>query len=276
MENEEFDLVGEQNYNEPEEDEVEEKVEEEVVEEETEDEVEETEEEETHDDEDEEEEKPTQPVDNRTKALTQERARRKAAEKELKELKAKMEAAKEDEQQEDAVAKEREAYKKKMLDGDLVAEDVADKLLDVFADDLIKAKIANQKREEAESFEDAISELKKDDLFMDADAYKPKIMELMKKGLTAKEAYMASLSTSRFAQMKKDLEIETEQRILNSQSKAEKVDVGVAESKSEVKKGNYTKREQEIAKETGLSVAEVHKRYMRPGETYSIEDIEKL
>lgn len=271
MEEEEFDLVGEQNYNEPDEDEVDEKVEEEVAEEETEEETQETEteeEEETHDDE--------KPIDNRTKALTQERARRKAAEKELKELKAKLEAEKEEEQQEDVIAKEREAYKKKMLEGDLVDEDVADKLLDVFGEDLIKNKISNQRREENESFEEAFLELKKNDLFMDADNYKPQIKELMKKGLTAKQAYMASISDSRFSQMKKDLEIETEQRILNSQSKADKVDVGVAESKSEVKKGTYSKREQEIAKETGLSVAEVHKRYMRPGETYSIEDIEKL
>ena len=227
------------------------------------------------DEEAEEEEKPVV-KDNKTQALSAERARRKAAEKELKELKAKLDAEKTAKDNEDKIAKEREAYKQKMLEGDLVDEEVADKLLDVFGDDIIKTKIANQARTEAENFENAISELKRSDLFMDADNYKPQIKELMKKGLTAKQAYMASISDGKFSQLKKDLEIEAEQRVLNSTAKADKVDLGAAEAKSEVKRGTYTNREQEIAKETGLPVAEVHKRYLKPGETYSMEDIENL
>ena len=244
--------------------------------EEAEEEVEEKAETENEPDEEEvEEEKPTV-KDSKTQALSAERARRKAAEKELKELKAKIDAEKTAKDNEDKIAKEREAYKQKMLEGDLVDEEVADKLLDVFGEDIIKTKIANQARTEAEDFENAISELKRSDLFMDADNYKPQIKELMKKGLTAKQAYMASISDGKFSQLKKDLEIEAEQRVLNSTAKADKVDLGAAEAKSEVKRGTYTKREQEIAKETGLPVAEVHKRYLKPGETYSMEDIEKL
>lgn len=279
MENEEedFDLIGgapaptdEDNYDEEEEEtSTEEAEEEEEVEEE---------EEKVEEEPDEEEETTKEPPkkDNKTQALTAERARRKAAEKELKELKSKLEADKLAKDNEDKIAKEREAYKQKMLEGDLVDEEVADKLLDVFGEDIIKTKIANQARAEAEDFDNAILELKKRDLFMDADTYKPQIKELMKKGLTAEQAYMASLSEAKFTQFKKNLEIEAEQRVLNSSSKADKVDLGVAEAKSEVKTGKYTKREQEIARETGLPVAEVHKRYMRPGETYSMEDIEKL
>lgn len=209
-------------------------------------------------------------------ALDAERARRKAAEKELKELKAQLDAEKTAKENEDKVLKEREAYKKKMLEGDIVDEEVADKLLDVFGDDIIKNKIANQARTEAENFDRAISELKKDELFMDADAYKPKIKEFMDKGLTIEEAYMASVGKARFSQMKKDLEIEAEQRILNSREKADRIDVGHAEAKSEIKRGKYTKREQEIARETGLTVEEVHKRYIKPGEVFSIEDMENL
>lgn len=252
---------------------------EEEVEETSTEEAEETEEAETEESEpDEEAEEEEKPVvkDNKTQALSAERARRKAAEKELKELKAKLDAEKTAKDNEDKIAKEREAYKQKMLEGDLVDEEVADKLLDVFGEDIIKTKIANQARTEAENFENAISELKKSDLFMDADNYKPQIKELMKKGLTAKQAYMASISDSKFSQLKKDLEIEAEQRVLNSTAKADKVDLGAAEAKSEVKRGTYTKREQEIARETGLPVAEVHKRYLKPGETYSMEDIENL
>ncbi|MBQ2350371.1 MAG: hypothetical protein II393_03815 [Cytophagales bacterium] len=276
MENEEedFDLIGgapaptdEDNYDEEEE---------ETSTEEAEEEVEEEEKVEEEPDEEEETTKEPPKKDNKTQALTAERARRKAAEKELKELKSKLEADKLAKDNEDKIAKEREAYKQKMLEGDLVDEEVADKLLDVFGEDIIKTKIANQARTEAENFENAISELKRSDLFMDADNYKPQIKELMKKGLTAKQAYMASISDGKFSQLKKDLEIEAEQRVLNSTAKADKVDLGAAEAKSEVKRGTYTKREQEIAKETGLPVAEVHKRYLKPGETYSMEDIENL
>lgn len=198
--------------------------------------------------------------DNRTQALSAERARRKAAERELKELKAKLEADELAKTNEDKISKEREAYKKKMLEGDLVDEEVADKLLDVFGDDIIKTKIANQARAEAEDFDRELSELKKDDLFMDADVYKPQIKELMKKGLTMEEAYFASVGKSRFTQMKKDMEVELEQKLLNNSDKADKIDVGHVEEKGVVKKGKYTKREQEIASETGLSVQDVKKR----------------
>lgn len=212
------------------------------------------------------------PKDNKSQALTAERARRKAAEKELKELKAKLDAEKLAKTQEDRVAKEREAYKKKILEGDLVDEEVAEKLLDVFGDDIIKNKIATQTRLEAEDFEQKLSELKKDELFMDADVYKPQIKELMDKGLSMEEAYFASVGKSRFTQMRKDMEVELEQKLLNNNRKADEIDIGHAEEKGAIKRGSYTKREQEIAKETGLPVAEVHKR----SGMFSIEDLENL
>ena len=222
-------------------------------------------------DEEEEEEKP-KGRDSKTQALDAERARRKQAEKELKELKAKLDADKVQKEQEDILAKERAAYKQKMLEGDLIDEETADKLLDVFGNDVIKNKLDNERRTEHELFEEKFQELKKKDLYMDADVYKPQIETLMKKGLTAEQAYMASISESRFMQMRKDLQIEAEQKILNNQEKAERISVGVQESKSEVKGTTYSKEEQRIAKETGLPVKEVHKRM----KINSIEDIEKL
>ena len=209
-------------------------------------------------------------------ALDAERSRRKTAERELRELKAQLEAEKLAKSQEDKVAKEREAYKKKMLEGDLVDEDVADKLLEVFGDDIIKNKIATQARAEAEDFENKLSELKQDEMFMDADVYKPQMKALVNKGLSMEEAYFASVGKSRFSQIKKDMEVELEQKLLNNDKKADEVDIGHAEEKGAIKRGKYTKREQEIARETGLTVEEVHKRYVRPGETFSIEDMENL
>ena len=210
--------------------------------------------------------------DSKTQALDSERARRKQAERELKELKAKIEAEKNAKEDGEKVIKEREAYKQKMLEGDLIDEETADKLLDVFGDDIIKGKIANQRRAEELELDNAIAELKKNDKFMDADVYKPQIQEFMKKGLTAEQAYMASLSEGRFMQLRKDLEIEAEQKFMNRSEKLDKVDVGVAEAKGEVRRGTYTKREQEIARETGLPVAEVHKR----SQMFTMEEIEKL
>ena len=147
--------------------------------------------------------------------------------------------------------------KKKMLEGDLIDEETADKLLDAFGNDVIKNKLDNQSRLEREKFEEEFSELKKEDLFMDADNYKEQMRDLMKKGLSARQAYMASVSDARFIQMKKDLQVEAEQRLLNSSEKAKKIDVGVQESKSEVRGTTYSKEEQRIAKETGLPLKEV-------------------
>ncbi len=198
--------------------------------------------------------------DEKLQALSSERARRKQAEKELKELRAKYDAEKNAKDEQELLSKEREAYKKKMLEGNLVDEDVAEKLLDVFGEDLIKTKLANNKRTEEENFEKEFNELKQDELFMDADTYKTKIRELTGKGLTMEEAYFASVGKGRFTQMKKDMEVELEQKLLNNEKKADKVDVGHAEAKSEPKGVRYTKREREIARETGLDVSEVHKR----------------
>ena len=234
-------------------------------------------EEEVADEPDEEKEEPEDEVeekkkDSKTQALDAERARRKQAEKELKELKAKLNAEQTQKEQEDILAKEKESMKKKMLEGDLIDEDTADKLLDVFGSDVIKNKLDNQERLEREAFEEEFQELKKDDLFMDADVYKPQMRELMKKGLTAEQAYMASISKAKFIQMKKDLTTEAEQKILNNQERAERVSVGVQESKSDIQGTTYSKEEHRIAKETGLPLKEVHKRIKMD----SIEDFEKL
>lgn len=211
--------------------------------------------------------------DSKTQALDAERARRKQAEKELKELKAKIKAEKDTKEAEDIFSKEREAYKKKMLEGDLIDEDTADKLLDVFGNDVIKNKLDSERRSENERFEEEFQELKRDNMFMDADVYKPQMRELVtKNGLSARQAYMASISDAKFMQLKNDLKVEAEQKVLNNQERAEKINVGVQESKSEIQGTTYSKEEQRIAKETGLSLKEVHKRIKMD----SIEEFEKL
>lgn len=217
-----------------------------------------------------EEEKPLK--DSKKQALDSERARRKAAEKELKELRAQLEAEKVKEEDEKAFNSKRDDLRKKLLEKDVMDEEVADTILSALGDDLIKTSIATERRTKEENFDKALSELKQDEMFMDADAYKPQIRQLMDKGLSMEEAYFASVGKSRFSQMKKDLEVELEQKLLNNDEKADMTDIGHAEEKGAIKRGKYTKREQEIARETGLSVDEVHKR----SGMFSIEDFENL
>lgn len=208
----------------------------------------------------EEKEEPAPKKDSKIQALDYERARRKQAEKELKELKAEKEKAQKEKEEADTISKEREALKAKMLEGELIDEDIANKLLDTLGEDIIKAKLTNKRLAEEETFEKEFAELKKDDMFMDADKYKDKIREFHKKGLSLEEAYGASIPASRYAQLRKDLEVEIEQKILNNNKKAEEVDVGHVEAKDEEKRTSYTKKEQAIARETGLDVKEVRKR----------------
>jgi len=221
---------------------------------------EETEEEETE--EKETEEKPTETVkkDSKQQALDFERSKRKQLEKELKELKAEKDKQKLAEEEAQTMSKEKEALKAKLLEGDLIDENIADKLLETLGEDIIKTKLANKRLAEEESFEKDFAELKKDDMFMDADKYKDKIKEFVKKGLTLEQAYGAAIPASRYASLKKDLEIEIEQKLLNGGRKAEAIDIGHAEAKGEEKRTSYTKEEQLIAKETGLDVKDVHKR----------------
>lgn len=214
--------------------------------------------------------------DSKVQALDSERARRKAAEKELKELRAKLEQEKNKEEDEKAFNSKREDLRKKLLAKDVMDEEVADTILSALGDDLIKTSIATERKTKEENFDRALSELKQDEMFMDADVYRPQIKELVDKGLSLEEAYFASVGKSRFSQMKKDLEVELEQKLLNNGDKADKIDIGHAEEKGAIKRGKYTKREQEIARETGLTVEEVHKRYIRPGDVFSIEDMENL
>lgn len=259
---EELDLVGDTTVPEDEEEEVRETDTEEKAP---------ADEEETHDDEEQEEEEPKK-EDNTHKALDSERARRKAAEKRLKELEASIQAEKDKKEDEEAYLKKREDIKKKLVENEIMGDEVADTILEALADDLIKSQISNERRNKELDFDNNFAEFKKDELFMDADVYKPEIKELMKKGLSMEQAYFASAGKSRFSQMKKDMEVEIEQKLLNTERKADEVDIGHIEDKNAVKRTKYTKREQEIAKETGLTVEEVHKR----SGMFSIEDLENL
>lgn len=208
--------------------------------------------------------------DPKIQALDAERAKRKQFEKELKELKAKLEAEKNAKEDEEKLTTEKANLKKELLDGDLFDEEVADKIVNTIGGRLIKDQITNERKSAEESFDRSFTEFAEQ--YKDAEVYKPEMKELVGKGLTMEQAYRAAIPVGRFEQMRKDMEIEIEQKLLNSERKADDIDVGHNEVKGEQKRTQYTKREQEIARETGMDIKDVHKRK----EVYTLDEMLEL
>lgn len=219
--------------------------------------VEETDEEETTDEEGEKEEPKK---DKNRQILDSERAKRKNAEKKLRELQAEMDKIKNAKQNEEKIQSEKDSLKAKLMQDDMIDEEVAERLINTIGEDLIKQRIQNEAKEAEASFDREFNEFSKDEMYYDAEEYKDEIKALMSKGLSMKSAYFALAGENKMASIRKDLEVEIEQKLLNNTNKAEKVNVGHEESKDETKRTRYTKREQEIANELGMDIKEVHNR----------------
>lgn len=210
--------------------------------------------------------------DSKTQALDSERARRKQAEKKLKELQAKIEAEKNAKEDEEKLSTEKESLKKELLEGDLFDEEVADKIVNTIGGRLLKDQIANERKSAEEDFDKEFTKFAENEHYSDAEDYRTEIKDLMGKGLTMEQAYRAAIPAERFELMRRDMEIEVEQKLLNSEKKAEAVDIGSAEVKGEVKRTQYTKKEQDIARETGMDIKEVHKRK----DVFTLDEMRKL
>ena len=210
--------------------------------------------------------------DSKTQALDSERARRKQAEKKLKELQAKIEAEKNAKEDEEKLSTEKANLKKELLEGDLFDEEVADKIVNTIGGRLLQDQITNERKSAEEEFDKQFSEFSKNEIYADAEDYRPEIKELVGKGLTIEQAYRAAIPAERFEQIRRDIEIEVEQKLMNSEKKADAVDIGSAEVKGEQKRTQYTKREQDIARETGMDVKEVHRRK----DVFTLDEMLKL
>ena len=224
--------------------------------------VDETKDEQTEETEDkgEKETKEDKPKDKNIQALDSERARRKKAEAKMKELEAEIAKMKNSKEDEAKINSESENLKKELLEGELLDEEIADKLVKTFGKGLIEQKIKNERFEKEEAFNKEFKQLTEDEMFYDAEEYKEEIKGLMEKGLSMKGAYFALAGENKMASIRKDLEVEIEQKLLNNTNKAERVNVGHEEAKDEAQRSRYTKRESELARETNLDVKDVHKR----------------
>ena len=210
--------------------------------------------------------------DKNIQALDSERARRKKAEAELKALKAELEQAKTKKENESKINEEKNALRAKLLEGDLFDEEIVDKLMATIGEDLISQKVNSERKEKEETFDKEFKEFVKDEMFYDAEDYKEEIKGLMEKGLSMKSAYFALAGENKMSNIRKDLEVEVEQKLLNKSNKANRVNVGHEESKNEMQRTRYTKREQEIANQLGTDIKEVRKRL----EATSLDEILKL
>lgn len=200
------------------------------------------------------------PRDKNVQALDAERARRKRAEAEIKELKAQLEGKSLAEKAEEKVNAEKDNLKALLMKDDLIDEEVADRLMETFGNKFAVDAVTTRERQEEESFDAQLDTLMSNDVFCDANTYRDSIKSYMEKGLDIESAYFASAGKNKLALMRKELEVEAEQRLLNSNARIEDIDVGSAQSKGEAKHTSYTKLEQRLANESGFDAKEVRKR----------------
>ena len=76
-----------------------------------------------------------------------------------------------------------------------------------------------RKKADGPAFEKEFKEFSNDEMFYDAEDYKDEIKALMNKGLSMKSAYFALAGEDKVANIRKDLEVEIEQKLLNNFNK---------------------------------------------------------
>lgn len=184
-----------------------------------------------------------------TKALNAERTLRKKYEKQISD-------DKETEEAEIKIAED--DIRKKLKEGKSdLSDDVVDDLMNTFGKSLAKSEVKNARRE----VEREILELKRNPMYIDADEHGKEIRELMKNGLTAEQAYWATVGSSKLTtEMNKKAtasEIEEKQR-LNKERASQGFVNGV--SVGDETKPTYTEKERAIASATGMSEEEVKAR----------------
>lgn len=192
------------------------------------------------------------------KALNAERTLRKKYEKQMSEDKATEEA-------EIKVAED--DIRKRLKEGKSdLSDDVVEDLMNTFGKTLAKNEVKNARRE----VEREILELKRNPMYIDADEHGKEIRDLMKKGLTAEEAYWAVAGSGKLtAEMNKRTNAEeAEEKAKANRERASQGFVNGVNIGNETKP-TYTEKERAIASATGMSAEEVKAR----NSSYTIDAI---
>lgn len=181
-----------------------------------------------------------------TKALNEERGKRKDLEKKIKD-------SEKDDEDEIKIAEDEIRNALKNSKSDFSDETIED-LMNAFGKTQAKNQVKAAKRET----EREIMELKKDSMYLDIEEHGTEIRKLMKKtGLSAEDAYWAICGKNKFSSADgKKADKETEQK---EKERAAEGYVGGAEIGGD-KKPTYSSHETEIAQATGKTAAEVKER----------------
>ena len=185
-------------------------------------------------------------VEQLTKALNEERGKRKSLEQKMKD------EQKEDEEDiknaEDAI---RDILKNSKSD---FSDETIEDLMNAFGKSQAKSQVKNAKKE----IERDIMELKRDSTYRDVEEYGEDIRKLMKKtGLSAEQAYWAIVGKNKFSNV--DSKKATEDAEKQSKERASQGYVGGAEKGGD-KKPTYSSHVTEIAQATGKTAAEISER----------------
>lgn len=187
------------------------------------------------------------------KSLNWERGQRKNLEKELKELK-ESRLAEDEEDIKQAEADIRAKFKNTKSG---LSDDVIDDLMEVFGKTQAKTEVQNARRQ----VEKEILELQRNPLYIDVEEHGKEIRQLMKKGLTAEQAYWAIAGANKLTQTTQDSK-EKEEKNKEQKLNKERAEQGFVDSvpAGDDKMPTYTEKERYIAKETGMSTEEVRAR----------------
>lgn len=184
-----------------------------------------------------------------TKALNAERTLRKKYEKQMLEDKATEEAE---------IKLAEDDIRKRLKEGKSdLSDDVVDDLMNTFGKTLAKNEVKNARRE----VEREILELKRNPMYIDADEHGKEIRKLMKEGLSAEQAYWATVGSSKLtAEMNKQANAsEAEEKARMNKERANQGYVSGVSVGNEAKP-TYTEKERAIASATGMSAEEVKAR----------------
>lgn len=195
-------------------------------------------------------------------ALNYERSERKRLSKEL--------SAKDDDDSED-IKKAEEELRAKLRDGkSQFSDETIDDLMSTFGNEQAKAQVRTAKQ----NIEKEIMELKRNPNYIDVEEYGTEIRTMMKKGLSAEQAYWAVYGEQKYSNSKAQETVQEEEQKEKEKNKERiregYVDTGVT---GESKKEQYSAKERAIADTLGISPEEAK---ARSKESFNINEILKM
>lgn len=147
------------------------------------------------------------------------------------------------------------------------SDETIDDLMSTFGSEQAKAQVRTAKQ----NIEKEIMELKRNPTYIDVEEYGSEIRTMMKKGLSAEQAYWAVYGEQKYSNSKAQ-EITQKEEQKEKEKNKERVQEGYVDTgvTGEPKKEQYTAKERAIADTLGISPEEAK---ARSKETFSIKEL---